>query len=105
MERAYGEGPARDFYSAKPLAPDDTSVDHVIPWSFIYSDDIWNLVLTSKSYNSHKSNARPTSEDIRNLKIRNKRLLRILPDGSRYKEDLRAAIDGGYVDRFYHDMR
>lgn len=29
-----------DFYTGEELQPDDISVDHVIPWSFMYSDDI-----------------------------------------------------------------
>ena len=33
-----------DFYTGDELDMDDISVDHVIPWSFMYSDDIWNLV-------------------------------------------------------------
>ena len=40
----------------KVLQENDISVYHVIPLSFMYSDDIWNLVLTSKSNNSSKSN-------------------------------------------------
>lgn len=32
-----------DFYTGNELDMDDISVDHVIPWSFMYSDDIWNL--------------------------------------------------------------
>ena len=35
---------AIDFYTGKVLQENDISVDHVIPWSFMYSDDIWNLV-------------------------------------------------------------
>ena len=51
-----------DFYTGDELDMDDISVDHVIPWSFMYSDDIWNLVLTSKSNNSSKSNHIPSKE-------------------------------------------
>lgn len=29
-----------DFYTGDELDMDDISVDHVIPWSFMYSDDI-----------------------------------------------------------------
>lgn len=51
-----------DFYTGGELDMDDISVDHVIPWSFMYSDDIWNLILTSKSYNFSKSNHIPSKE-------------------------------------------
>lgn len=60
-----------DFYTGLEIYPEDISVDHVIPWSFIYSDDIWNLVLTSKSKNSSKSNSIPQKTFIDKLNKRN----------------------------------
>jgi len=60
-----------DFYTGLELLHNDISVDHVIPWSFIYSDDIWNLVLTSKSNNSSKSNNVPDKLIIDRLNNRN----------------------------------
>ncbi|MCG4878372.1 hypothetical protein L0N00_18230, partial [Eggerthella lenta] len=33
-----------DFYTGEILKKEDISVDHVLPWSFLYSDDLWNLV-------------------------------------------------------------
>ena len=50
-------GKAIDFYTGEELNDDDISIDHVIPWSFMYSDDIWNLVIISRSRNSSKSNS------------------------------------------------
>lgn len=64
-----------DFYTGDELDMDDISVDHVIPWSFMYSDDIWNLVLTSKSHNSSKSNHIPSKEVFEQLNQRNKALI------------------------------
>lgn len=64
-----------DFYTGDELDMDDISVDHVIPWSFMYSDDIWNLVLTSKSHNSSKSNHIPSKEFFEQLNQRNKALI------------------------------
>jgi len=60
-----------DFYTGLEIAPEEISVDHVIPWSFMYSDDIWNLVLTSKSKNSSKSNNIPDKTIIDKLNKRN----------------------------------
>lgn len=64
-----------DFYIGDELDMDDISVDHVIPWSFMYSDDIWNLVLTFKSHNSSKSNHIPSKEVFEQLNQRNKALI------------------------------
>ena len=101
--KQFSNGKAIDFYTGKELDYDDLSVDHVIPWSFMYSDDIWNLVLTSKSYNSSKSNSIPTPEIIEKLKERNKKLLSTL--NGKYKDDITVAINNGYIDKFYYECR
>lgn len=93
-----------DFYTGDLLDDDDITVDHVIPWSFMYSDDIWNLVLTSKSNNSSKSNSIPTDEDINKLKKRNSELLNQINDEG-MKIELSEAIDNNYVDKFYNSMK
>lgn len=36
------------------------SIDHFIPWSFVYHDELWNLSPTFKNINSLKSNNLPT---------------------------------------------
>ena len=95
---------AIDFYTGKVLQENDISVDHVIPWSFMYSDDIWNLVLTSKSNNSSKSNIIPSQDVIESLKGRNARLVKLIND-SKYKDELLLAIENDYVDKFYLAMK
>ena len=97
-------GQAIDFYTGKVLDEDDISLDHVIPWSFIYSDDIWNLVFTSRSNNSSKSNTIPSEETIDKLKKRNEELFEMLED-CKYKNDLQIAIENAYVDKFYMSMK
>ena len=70
----------------------------------MYSDDIWNLVITSKSFNSTKSNSIPSEETITKLKERNEKLLSLLLDG-KYISDMREAINNNYVDKFYNECR
>lgn len=96
-------GQPLDFYTGQPLEKDDISVDHVIPWSFMYSDDIWNLVLTSKSNNSSKSNMIPTIDVIERLKLRNQYLVEVVSEN--YKKDLEEAIHLNYIDKFYYECR
>ncbi len=91
-----------DFYTGQELVSSDISVDHVIPWSFMYSDDIWNLVLTSKSNNSRKSNIVPSIDYIEKLKNRNNALLRIIED-EKMKKELILSIEQDYVTKFYYD--
>ena len=101
--KEFNGGEPIDFYSGKPLAPNDISVDHVIPWSFMYSDDIWNLVLTSKSNNSIKSNSIPSEEIIEKLKERNEKIKNIIDD--KYSIEMKNAIDNNYIDKYYFECR
>lgn len=95
------EGKIIDFYTGDILEQNDISLDHVIPWSFMYSDDIWNLVITSKSVNSKKSNSVPSEETIKKLEVRNKELLEILKEGNKYYQELKLAVKNDYVQKFY----
>ena len=53
----------------------ESDVHHVIPWSYLYSDDLWNLVYTKKSANLQQSNKLPTKKMIKKLEKRNLELL------------------------------
>lgn len=103
LMKQFNDGVAIDFYSGEPLDENDISVDHVIPWSFMYSDDIWNLVLTSKSNNSSKSNSIPSEEVIEKLKERNSSLVGILDP--KFDMEIRESIDKGLIDKFYFECR
>lgn len=92
-----------DFYTGKIIDKNDISVDHVLPWSFMYSDDIWNLVLTTKSYNSSKSNSIPDKKIIEKLEARNKILINYVSDV--YKKDIIEAIGGNYLEKYYFECR
>lgn len=50
----------RCIYTQEPLAPDDFSLDHFIPWSFVAHDLLWNIVPTTKSVNSRKGDRLPS---------------------------------------------
>ena len=41
------------------MTTDDLSLDHFVPWSFVAHDELWNLVPTTRSINSSKSNDLP----------------------------------------------
>lgn len=69
----------------------------------MYSDDIWNLVVTSKSNNSSKSNTIPSEEIINRLKERNEKLLNILE--GKYKDDLKLSIENNYLEKFFYECR
>lgn len=62
--RAYYEacGGLKCIYTEQVLELEDFSIDHFLPWSYVAHDQLWNLVPTSKSVNSSKSNALPSTQ-------------------------------------------
>jgi hypothetical protein len=53
----------RCFYCARPLdSGPRTHVDHVIPWSFLLADPLWDLVLSCAECNIAKSDVLPRRE-------------------------------------------
>ena len=103
----YLENPERRCFITGEKITDDQSIDHVIPWSYLYSDDLWNLVLVKKSANSLKSNNIPGEELIKKLEKRNHRLLDILKEQKLDRkiknriEELELAIENDYVRKFW----
>ena len=47
------------FYCNNHLRSDHIHVDHFIPWSYIFDDNAWNLVLSCQECNLKKSNSLP----------------------------------------------
>lgn len=65
------------FYCGKTLsqAKRETHVDHFIPWSFVQSDHIWNLVLSCNRCNSSKSDKLPKRNYLEFIINRNNKLI------------------------------
>lgn len=78
------------FYCGKPLR-NTIHVDHLIPWSFIKDDKIWNFVLACPSCNTRKNNRVPSREYIIRLKNRNKKIQ--LLDNEIVKTDFKVYSD------------
>jgi 5-methylcytosine-specific restriction endonuclease McrA len=58
------------FYCGEPLV-DGVEVDHVLPWSALHHDQIWNLVLAYPDCNGEKRALLPSRESLANLLRRN----------------------------------
>ncbi len=54
-----GKGGVRDIYTGDIMTAKGLSIDHFVPWSYVASDELWNLIPTAKSVNSSKSNNLP----------------------------------------------
>jgi len=108
LDLEFDNGKRYCFYCGKEITDNDLTIDHVIPWSFMYSDDIWNLVYCHRSENSSKSNRIPEETDVRALEIRNKTLLEKLAENSisnKRVDELKLAIEKDYVKKFWISSR
>lgn len=90
------------FIEDVEIHEDNVSRHHVIPHSYIFSDNLWNLVFADKDANSRMSNNIPEENVIKKLEDRNIQLLNILEREERFKDDpeveeLRLAIDRDYL--------
>jgi 5-methylcytosine-specific restriction endonuclease McrA len=92
------------FICGKNIEGETPSLDHVIAWSYLYSDDIWNLVFAHRSCNSSKSNIIPNEQVVNKLEKRNLRLLEaLIENGVNNKEtsELQFAIEHNLVKKFW----
>lgn len=92
------------FICGKQVEPKELAIDHVIPWSYMYSDDLWNLVYVCQHCNSIKSNVIPSKNHIERLKERNNKLLCSLENNNianKVTEELKLAIEKDYVNKFW----
>ena len=68
------------------------TVDHVIPWSFLLEDDLWDLVLACARCNAEKSDWLPADAFIHKLISRNRTL---------FREGVSLAISESEIERLY----
>ncbi|MGG4498409.1 HNH endonuclease [Brevibacillus reuszeri] len=92
------------FICEKVISGETPALDHVLPWSYLYSDDLWNLVYAHQSCNSTKSNVIPNEEMIHRLEQRNVKLLQILEKQNiqdKHVSELRLATEIDLVKKFW----
>ena len=92
------------FFSGEKISKEDLSIDHIIPWSFMYSDDLWNLVYVKKSLNSSMSNKTKNNAIKKKLINRNKQLLEKLIQNNvsnKIVDELKLSIEKDYVEQFW----
>lgn len=94
----------RCFLCGEIIEAETPAIDHVIPWSYLYSDDLWNLVFAHQSCNSSKSNVIPSEDMILRLETRNQVLLDRLKENkklNKHVSDLELAIESKLVRKFW----
>ena len=100
--RYYGDNLV-DFYTGEKLDLDNAKLDHVIPVYYIYSYNMWNLVLTNKK---RKKVTIPLEKDIEKLKKRNINIMETFgPKSYPFDGDFDDAYNNNLVDMFYDALR
>ena len=61
------------FYCCNNLEKNRIDVDHFIPWSYIFDDNAWNLVLACRDCNCKKSNSLAKDNFLNDLIERNEK--------------------------------
>lgn len=92
------------FLCGGKVVGETPAIDHVIPWSYLYSDDLWNLVFAHQSCNSSKSNVIPSEEMIQRLEKRNEALLHRMKDKGKldkHVSELELAVEGNLIRKFW----
>lgn len=105
LDLMFEDGQRKCFYCGEVIDSNDVSVDHVIPWSYMFSDDLWNLVYCHKGENSQKSNRLPSKEDIIRLENRNVLLLDRMEPKSRDYDQLQIAVEKDYIKKFWTSFK
>ncbi len=98
------DNPEKRCFLCGETIEEKPEIHHVIPWSYMYSDDIWNLVFTHKTCNVRKTNLPPEEEEVQKLKDRNRFLLeRMEKAGYNNKtvRELQLANENDYVHKFW----
>ena len=76
------------FYCEKNLNQRNASVDHFIPWSYIFDDELWNLVLACGRCNSIKRDRLAGKACLDGLLVRNKEYKEEIPQLGRSLEKI-----------------
>lgn len=92
------------FHTGNRIEDKNLSIDHVIPWSYLFYDDLWNLVYVDRSYNSSKGNQIPSEETVNKLENRNLTLMKKIKSKGlfdKYIDELELSITDGLVKKFW----
>lgn len=71
------------FYCTEYVNDEDIHVDHFIPWSYIYEDSIWNLVISCSDCNLEKRDFLAPKKSLKKLEQRNEKC-----DFNEYNKDI-----------------
>ena len=92
------------FHTGRKIKYENLSIDHVLPWSYLFSDNLWNLVYVDKSFNSSKGNIIPKEETIEKLGKRNIHLLKSMEiefPNTKVTDELKLSIETDLIRKIW----
>lgn len=105
LEYSHLEG-AKDFYTGELVEISDISLEHVIPFDFVYTCDIWNLIIVSKKTAKSRRGKVPSTQEIEKLNKRNKELYEAIKNTHlKVRYDLEKALGNHLLNRYYIDLK
>lgn len=97
---------SKDFYTNEPVSVDDMKLEYVIPYDFIYTNDIWNTIIVSRDTAKERRGKVPSIEDIERVNKRNQCLYEAIQDTHlKIKFDVERALEEHLIDRYYIDLK
>ena len=91
------------FYCNKDVNPKDIHIDHFIPWSYLYDDELWNLVISCPNCNLKKSDRLAPESCLVKIEERNQRFKL-----NEYNKDIREYYDNckkaGFISLTTYDL-
>ena len=104
LEHCHLEG-SKDFYTGESVELENIKLEYVIPYDFVYTNDIWNTIIVSKETAKKRRGKVPSKEDIHKLNERNKNLYEAIKETHlKAKYELERAIEEHLVNRYYIDL-
>lgn len=97
---------AKDFFTGELVEIDDISMEHLIPFNFIYGCDIWNLIVVSKETALKRRGMIPSEEELERLIKRNNQLFEAIKETKlQARFELENAINNHLVKRYFIDLK
>ena len=105
LEYFHVEG-SKDFFTGEMVNIKNISLEHLIPYDFIYTCDIWNLIIVSKETAKLRRGKVPLDQDIEKLNKRNDDLYNSIKDTHlKVRFDLEKAQSENLINRYYIDLK
>ncbi len=105
IEYCHLEG-SKDFYTGETVHIDDIKLEYVIPYDFVYTNDIWNTIIVSKETAKKRRGKVPSVEDIEKVNKRNMFLYDAIKETHlKVRFDVERALEEHLINRYYIDLK